>query len=393
MLAGGDEAEFQRLVAEAALRPELRDAMGSLRPPSGGIAGRVDAGMRRVYDARMRVTGQNGISDYDAGFTNFLYTFETSATAGKRRRRRARCIVARRRRPPDMRLGIALPRMEGGGQPLGAASLTDAARRIEEAGFDSAWVFDSLGRGRLLPDPLTALAVAGTVTRTIELGTGVLQVPLRRPMELAHRVLTTHLVCGGRLRLGVGAGSTAEDFAAVGVDFASRFRQLDASLGIMRKLWTGGRVGEAELGAPWPVAAGGPPILIGSWAGSRWIERAAKEFDGWVASGARSSWRLIAEGIARFRATRRQAGRPHQRERAPGDREAEPGRTGRSLRSHRAALRGGRAPAAPQDAGLRRRGAGVGAARRCPSQGAPRARVTPARRSASPRAWGSSASC
>ena len=35
----------------------------------------------RVYDARMRVTGQNGISDYDAGFTNFLYAFETSVTA------------------------------------------------------------------------------------------------------------------------------------------------------------------------------------------------------------------------------------------------------------------------------------------------------------------------
>ena len=81
VLAGGDEAEFQRLVAGTVLRPELRDAIGSLRPPSGRIAGRVDAGMRRVYDARMRVMGQNGISDYDAGFTNFLYTFETSATA------------------------------------------------------------------------------------------------------------------------------------------------------------------------------------------------------------------------------------------------------------------------------------------------------------------------
>ena len=201
----------------------------------------------------------------------------------------------------DLRLGVVLPRAESGGRPLDAASLADAARRIEEAGFDSAWVFDSLGRGRLLPDPLTALAVAGTVTRRLELGTGVLQVPLRRPMELAHRVLTTHLVCGGRLRLGVGAGSTAADFAAVGVDFASRFRQLDESLAIMRQLWAGARVGDAELGAPWPIAAGGPPILIGSWAGSRWIERAAKEFDGWVASGARSSWRLIAEGIARFR--------------------------------------------------------------------------------------------
>ena len=81
VLAGGEEAEFQRLVSRAALRPELREPLGSLRPPAGRIAGRVDAGLRRVYDARMRVTGQNGISDYDVGFTNFLYTFETSATA------------------------------------------------------------------------------------------------------------------------------------------------------------------------------------------------------------------------------------------------------------------------------------------------------------------------
>ncbi len=199
-----------------------------------------------------------------------------------------------------MRLGLAMPRQDAG-RPLGADTLAEVARRIEGSGFDSAWVFDSLGRGFLLPDPLTTLSVAGTVTRRLELGTGVLQVPLRRPMDLAHRVLTTHLVTGGRLRLGVGAGSTAADFAAVGVDFASRFRALDSSLTTMRRLWAGERVGDAELGAPWPDAAGGPPILIGSWAGSRWIERAAKEFDGWIGSGARSSWRLIGEGIRRFR--------------------------------------------------------------------------------------------
>jgi hypothetical protein len=32
----------------------------------------------------MRATGQAGISDYDLGFTNFLYTFETSPTARQR---------------------------------------------------------------------------------------------------------------------------------------------------------------------------------------------------------------------------------------------------------------------------------------------------------------------
>jgi alkanesulfonate monooxygenase SsuD/methylene tetrahydromethanopterin reductase-like flavin-dependent oxidoreductase (luciferase family) len=182
-----------------------------------------------------------------------------------------------------------------------AQSLSDAARNIEAAGFESAWAFDAIGRGALHPDPLTALAVAATVTRTLEIGTGVLQVPLRNPVELAQRALTTHLVSGGRLRLGVGAGSTASDFAALGLDFASRFRRLDESLALMRRLWAGERVNGASLAPVWPDAVGGPPVFIGSWAGSRWIERAAREFDGWIGSGARSSWRALREGIARFR--------------------------------------------------------------------------------------------
>ncbi|HTY78917.1 MAG TPA: LLM class flavin-dependent oxidoreductase [Candidatus Bathyarchaeia archaeon] len=199
------------------------------------------------------------------------------------------------------RFGIALPTGVSGGLPFGASSLADAARNIEADGFESAWTFDSVGRGTLRPDPLMALAVAGTVTRTIELGTGVLQVPLRNPVELAQRVLTTHLVSGGRLRLGVGAGSTAADFAALGVDFDLRFRRLGESLAIMRKLWAGEAVGGASLAPVWPAVGNGPPILIGSWAGSRWIERAAREFDGWIGSGARSSWRALQDGIKRFR--------------------------------------------------------------------------------------------
>jgi alkanesulfonate monooxygenase SsuD/methylene tetrahydromethanopterin reductase-like flavin-dependent oxidoreductase (luciferase family) len=199
------------------------------------------------------------------------------------------------------RFGIALPTGSTGGSEFGALSLANAARRIEAAGFESAWTFDSVGRGTLRPDPLMALAVAGTVTRTIELGTGVFQVPLRNPVELAQRVLTTHLVSGGRLLFGAGAGSTAADFAALGLDFDSRFRRLGESLDIMGRLWKGESVGGASLAPIWPAVQSGPPVLIGSWAGSKWIERAAREFDGWIGSGARSSWRALREGIARFR--------------------------------------------------------------------------------------------
>jgi len=51
-------------------------------------------------DERIRLTGQNGLSDYDVGFTNFLYTFELSATT----RQGPPAAGALRDRPQPMRL-------------------------------------------------------------------------------------------------------------------------------------------------------------------------------------------------------------------------------------------------------------------------------------------------
>lgn len=199
-----------------------------------------------------------------------------------------------------MRLGMVLPVVEPGGAPLAPGGLADGARRLERLGFDSVWAFDAIGRGFVLPDPLIAVSVAAAVTERVEVGTCVLQVPLRRPVELAHRVLTAHLVAGGRLLLGVGAGSTEADFAAVGVDYGTRFRAFAQALPLMRALWRGETVGDARL-TPWPAVAGGPPVLIGSWAGGIWIERAATQYEGWIASAAKTSFRQLADGLARFR--------------------------------------------------------------------------------------------
>jgi alkanesulfonate monooxygenase SsuD/methylene tetrahydromethanopterin reductase-like flavin-dependent oxidoreductase (luciferase family) len=199
-----------------------------------------------------------------------------------------------------MRLGLALPTTTPDGRPLTGSALILGARAIERAGFDSLWCFDSIGRGFMIPDPLIAVSVVAAATERLTVGTGILQVPLRRPVELAHRILTAHLICGDRLLLGVGAGSTKADFDAVGVDFATRMRQFEDALALMRRLWQGEQSGVAQLN-PWPATVGGPTLLIGSWAGTRWIARAAKEFDGWIGSGARSSVAALREGITRFR--------------------------------------------------------------------------------------------
>jgi alkanesulfonate monooxygenase SsuD/methylene tetrahydromethanopterin reductase-like flavin-dependent oxidoreductase (luciferase family) len=199
-----------------------------------------------------------------------------------------------------MRLGAILPTTRGEDGPLTGAALGTSARMLERLGFDSLWCFDSIGRGFILPDPLIAVSIAAAVTARVEVGTCVLQVPLRRPVELAHRILTAHLACQGRLLLGVGAGSTRADFDAVGVEFDRRMALLDESLDVMRRLWRGEQIGPANL-LPWPAALGGPPVLIGSWASKRWIERAAQEFDGWIASAAKTSFATLAQGLERFR--------------------------------------------------------------------------------------------
>ncbi|MGD8873127.1 MAG: hypothetical protein PVJ80_16245, partial [Gemmatimonadota bacterium] len=57
------------------------DELHALRPPAGAYEGTVSVVMKRVYDERLKLTGQNGISDYDVGFTNFLWTFSRSEDA------------------------------------------------------------------------------------------------------------------------------------------------------------------------------------------------------------------------------------------------------------------------------------------------------------------------
>ena len=84
VLSGSEATVFHRLVTSSALRAELRDPMLALGPRPGGVTRRLEQGMRALYDRRMRLTGQNGLSDYDLGFTNFLFTFETSSAARQR---------------------------------------------------------------------------------------------------------------------------------------------------------------------------------------------------------------------------------------------------------------------------------------------------------------------
>ena len=201
-----------------------------------------------------------------------------------------------------MRLGINLPARHADGTPWTSAEALARARKIEEAGFDSIWIGDTVHRGHhVSPDPLMWLLAAALATQRVELGVSVMQIPLREPFELAQRLITMNVLTNGRFSLGVGAGSTRADFEALAVNYDERFKLLAKYLPILRRLCNGEQVGRASL-APWARPGGGPRMLIGSWASGPWVVRAAQEYDGWLASGAHTrGLKALAEGIRRYR--------------------------------------------------------------------------------------------
>ncbi|MEM7287972.1 MAG: LLM class flavin-dependent oxidoreductase [Actinomycetota bacterium] len=198
-----------------------------------------------------------------------------------------------------MRLGFALPFADLAGGPLGPTSWADAARTAEALGYSSVWTFDAVGRGFMLPDPLMALAAAGAATERIELGTGIMQLPIRNVVEVAHRLFTLEVLTPGRVLFGVGPGSTEADFTVYGGDYGRRFDTFEEQWAQLRELVAAGRIAARDLNA-WPHTLGGPALMLAGWRGG-WVERAATESAGWIASGMYADDAQLAEGLARYR--------------------------------------------------------------------------------------------
>jgi alkanesulfonate monooxygenase SsuD/methylene tetrahydromethanopterin reductase-like flavin-dependent oxidoreductase (luciferase family) len=194
-----------------------------------------------------------------------------------------------------MRLGATLAHLS----PAPPFAIAEWAQRLVGEGFESLWVPQVIGRGFLVPDPFVTLAVAATATEGVEVGTATVQVPLHHPADLAHRVLSLMSVCGDRLTLGVSPGSTDIDYATFDRDYAARFRTFDENLARLRVLLAHGRDERADI-APATEATGEPPLLLGSWGAK--VERAAREFDGWLASAYRRTAEEIIAAHERYRA-------------------------------------------------------------------------------------------
>ncbi|GMR12658.1 MAG: hypothetical protein BMS9Abin29_0849 [Gemmatimonadota bacterium] len=74
VLAEADLDRYHELADHSGLREELVAAFHAIRPTPSAYERGVWAVMKPIFEERMRMTGQNGISDYDVGFTDFIHS-------------------------------------------------------------------------------------------------------------------------------------------------------------------------------------------------------------------------------------------------------------------------------------------------------------------------------
>lgn len=107
----------------------------------------------------------------------------------------------------------------------------------ESAGFDQFWVSNDLF---LRSSPVILAAVAGA-TRTIEIGTCIVNPYTSNPAELAMMAATLDEASGGRFNLGLGAG--AADFLKwIGIAQDRPVGAVAETASAIRRLWAGERV-------------------------------------------------------------------------------------------------------------------------------------------------------
>ena len=215
-----------------------------------------------------------------------------------------------------MEFGTHLPLILGTEQtPPDAAFISDYAATAEALGYTFISANDHVMYRAPWLDGPTTLAVAAAATKRIRLATSVLIPVVRNPFVAAKMLTTIDHLSGGRLVVGVSAGSYEPDYAAVGIPFDERWRRLDQSIMALRAIWRDDEV-PAEAGPyalrdvnmrPRPLQPGGPPIWIGAWGSHAGLRRVARLGDGWLASAYNTTpekftvdWRALRQTLPRF---------------------------------------------------------------------------------------------
>src|SRR5436190_12906624 len=201
----------------------------------------------------------------------------------------------------QMKLGVALPIVDIGGEP---DTIRDFVQAAEEIGYQGIALPDHvLGanpesrpgwtqqRGRstdLYHDPFVLFGFLAAVTKIEDFSTQVLILPQRQTALVAKQAACLDVLSGGRFRLGIGVGWNKVEFTGLNEDFHNRGRRSEEQVELMRALWQEPHVAFKgkwhtieDAGINPRPASGKVPLWYGGHAEAT-LRRTVKWGDGWM---------------------------------------------------------------------------------------------------------------
>jgi probable F420-dependent oxidoreductase len=204
--------------------------------------------------------------------------------------------------------GIELPQVFFDG-PVDMEHIRNFAIGAETLGYDSLWLQERVIGDFNMLEPVTLLSYVAAITTKLRLGTSVILLPLRNPVQLAKAYSTLDVMSNGRAVMGVGLGGghlgSHED--VFGYTREGRVTRFTEAVQVMKLLWTEprasfqGRYWEFKdiSMEPKPMQKPHLPIIFGGHHENA-LKRAAKYANGWMGAGSSSSTSFIRES-ARIR--------------------------------------------------------------------------------------------
>jgi probable F420-dependent oxidoreductase len=148
-----------------------------------------------------------------------------------------------------VRIGVVFPQTEIGGDP---GAVRAYAEGVEQLGFTHVLAYDHVlgadpevhpGWSRpydlesTFHEPFVLFGYLAAFT-SLDFATGIVILPQRQTALVAKQAAEVDILCGGRLRLGVGLGWNDVEYEALGKTFSDRGRRVEEQVELLRRLWT-----------------------------------------------------------------------------------------------------------------------------------------------------------
>ena len=150
-----------------------------------------------------------------------------------------------------MEIGVIFPQTE---IEADVVAIRDFAQAAQETGYSYLFIADHVlgadasaydhplfgmyNHESVVHESLTTMGYLAGVVPGMGLMTGILILPQRQTALVAKQAAEIDVLCGGKLRLGIGVGWNFVEYEALGMNFQDRGARSAEQIEVMRELWT-----------------------------------------------------------------------------------------------------------------------------------------------------------